>query len=378
MLSSVEYSKKLPKGEVIEFCIKNCVRIPEIENIKELLDKTKNRIDSLDQKWTWSINNLNLYRALKGFVSHKLGAQLVTNAWFKMFEILNYISFKSGEESIKSFHLCEAPGAFISALNHYLDTKSRGTGAPLDWYAETLIHPGNALEIDKGLMAKYPERWLFGDKKNGDITDPINIRSFHRAGNVYNIVTADGAKDVGVDYNEQEIINSKIILGEMITMLGTLKEGGTFIIKLFTIHESITISVIYYLSCIFENVKLVKPHASKASNSEIYVVCEGYLLCDKDDIEFLLGFLEGYPDSPSYEKQGQDTIHNFIIVPKKFIGIIAKVADELAHSQIAAIEYVINNIKNPKSEEQARKDAQQFSFDWTRTNNIIRIKQSLL
>ena len=52
---------------------------------------------------------------------------LFTQAWMKFYEILTHFPklLESGQTGrpIRSLHLCEAPGAFISALVHYCSGK---------------------------------------------------------------------------------------------------------------------------------------------------------------------------------------------------------------------------------------------------------------
>ena len=56
----------------------------------------------------------------------KLNVEVPTQAWPKMYEMLVEFHLIRSEhrERLISLHLCEAPGAFISALNHYLTTQS--------------------------------------------------------------------------------------------------------------------------------------------------------------------------------------------------------------------------------------------------------------
>ena len=61
---------------------------------------------------------------------------LLTQAWMKFYEILTHFpklteSSQSGRP-IRSLHLCEAPGAFISALVHYCSGKDLTAPNSLD------------------------------------------------------------------------------------------------------------------------------------------------------------------------------------------------------------------------------------------------------
>src|SRR5208282_4704225 len=99
----------------------------------------------------------------------------ISQAWLKMYEVLtNFDLISKDGKTFKSFHLCEAPGNFISAINHYIKTNT--TIKDFDWTAQTLnpwIERGkNKREIigdDYGYIRKYPKKWTFGKENKGDI-----------------------------------------------------------------------------------------------------------------------------------------------------------------------------------------------------------------
>jgi len=59
------------------------------------------------------------------YLREKLNIEIGTQAWTKMFEILSKFDLINSKNDDKwaTLHLCEAPGAFISALNHFLVTR---------------------------------------------------------------------------------------------------------------------------------------------------------------------------------------------------------------------------------------------------------------
>ena len=93
---------------------------------------------------------------------------LLTQAWLKFFEILVEFPELTSNDDLKSLHLCEAPGAFISALVHY-------TKKPVDWYGSSLNpwHEGkdiffcifeNSLTMSPGcpFLDFYKENYVHG------------------------------------------------------------------------------------------------------------------------------------------------------------------------------------------------------------------------
>jgi cap2 methyltransferase len=64
---------------------------------------------------------------------------MLTIAWLKMFEMLSFIQdkgFLPAGGSVRSAHVCEAPGGFICATNHFLRTKLKN--AEWGWTALSL------------------------------------------------------------------------------------------------------------------------------------------------------------------------------------------------------------------------------------------------
>lgn len=75
-------------------------------------------------------------------------------------------------------HLCEAPGAFIASLNHYI--KLNYPGSKFKWCATTLnpYYEGNSFDkavLDDRFMVQTFENWEFGEDFTGDITNVRNI-----------------------------------------------------------------------------------------------------------------------------------------------------------------------------------------------------------
>ena len=105
----------------------------------------------------------------------------MTQAWLKFYEILTYfpqlVEFQ--HPNVSSLHLCEAPGAFISALMQYCD----GIDMPLpNWMAATLnpwheqAAPGEVINFDSLILA-FPDKWVFGGDNTGNIFAPDALSS---------------------------------------------------------------------------------------------------------------------------------------------------------------------------------------------------------
>lgn len=271
---------------------------------------TNNRYSNKNSRllnWETLSNKIDLYQNLKYIIRKKYCGEMVTNAWIKMYEILNIyddllLIKTQNKPTIKTFHLCEAPGAFIAATNHYLTTRN----IKLDWYAQTLRPTNENIESDAkyalddyfGLIAAHKNRWIFGSTtdSSGDITHSEVIRSYATNPKLSNIdfMTADaGLKCDPADLNEQESYLGKINMGQIICILACLSIGKSAVFKTFLpMSEPLTISMIYVVTHLFIDVEIIKPVTSHSSNSEVYVLLRNYKGIDKNVLEMLYTMLD--------------------------------------------------------------------------------------
>merc|ERR1719399_2061359 len=75
----------------------------------------------------------NVIRDVKRSAAPELG----TGAFLKMYEMLECWDLKPTGPDVRTVHLCEAPGAFISATNHYV-RQHFGERLDLSWTGFTL------------------------------------------------------------------------------------------------------------------------------------------------------------------------------------------------------------------------------------------------
>lgn len=135
----------------------------------------------------------------------------------------------SSKKQLRTLHLCEAPGAFIFALNHYI--KSYFAHPPIqlgsfsslgdreetltrwDWFGSSLnpSYEGNSYDemiSDDRLIAETPGRWLFGRSDTGDVFEPglgEELRDIARKTGRFHLVTGDGSIDCQWDPGAQVI-----------------------------------------------------------------------------------------------------------------------------------------------------------------------------
>ena len=233
-------------------------------NFKDL-DTAKAGIDLLDKNAERSRRAAAKYLHEYELVKNICKKQVVSRAYFKLYEIIYHESIIS-KDFLDCFFICEAPGGFIEAVCDIRRKKNLQT---------------NFVSISK--YDKYIKYDRYLDESRlmyGDITDPEILRKtingvLERFPNGFDFVTADGGFDVKI-FNAQEVISSKLLLCEMYLAMSTQKLGGTFVIKFFDMftHNS---NVYYFILCTcYDYVKIIKPKTSRNCNSERYLVCYSF------------------------------------------------------------------------------------------------------
>ncbi|NWI61600.1 CMTR2 methyltransferase, partial [Calyptomena viridis] len=256
--------------------------------LKESMNEVKNQLSDKNlEDWHRHTSFTNKAGKIISHVKKSVNAELCTQAWCKFHEILCSFpllpeaALQDGE--LNSVHLCEAPGAFIASLNHYL--KSHRVPCHWNWVANTLnpYHEANdtlRMIMDDRLIANTLPWWYFGPDNTGDVMTLrhlTGLQNFLSSMTTVHLVTADGSFDCQGNPGEQEALVSPLHYCETVTALMILGTGGSFVLKMFTLFEHCSINLLFLLNCCFEEVHVFKPATSKAGNSEAYVVCLRYM-----------------------------------------------------------------------------------------------------
>ena len=273
---------------------------PLFQYLKEDLNKTKNELD----KYHANIHKAKQYEAVtnltrpltqlrgpSGIVAREYGAEVVSNAWLKMYELCIFCNEmfdridRSRTKQLNTVHFAEAPGNFVLAINHYLRNHYTVSWR---WMANSYreLYAGDSVYLTDhhDMIKNHPKQWFYGADGDGDITSAANIRSFRRqiqsqipAEEKIHLATSDVKyAPKKMNYSEEERINIPVHFGQIMGILSILSKGGCMIIKELTFYEPMSISLLYLLSNCFEQLLIVKPETSRSFNSEVYLVGIGF------------------------------------------------------------------------------------------------------
>uniref|UniRef100_A0A182QG34 Cap-specific mRNA (nucleoside-2'-O-)-methyltransferase 2 n=1 Tax=Anopheles farauti TaxID=69004 RepID=A0A182QG34_9DIPT len=259
--------------------------VPKLQDQKRRLNEVKNRLNDFEiSDWHHHTRRRSSLLPILNELRYRIRAEFVTQAFAKLYECVSAYGLIDTElKDLYSIHLCEAPGAFVTGLNHYI----RLHCAPRtrwSWFACTLNPyyegncPGNMIPDDRFILHTL-DSWCFGSDGTGDIMVRENrnaiIRRRQRFPAVH-LVTADGSIDCLNVPEEQEERVAKLHLAETVLALGLLSVGQHFVLKMFTLFEHSSVSLLFLLYHCFDELHVFKPCTSKPGNSEVYIVAKYY------------------------------------------------------------------------------------------------------
>lgn len=232
------------------------------------LNYTKNKISQVKfSRWSRVRSILN---CLEFPFDSKRIKRPFSRAFFKLLEIVKDHNISTEGETL---HLAEAPGGFIQATKYIKEKK----GIKRDFYYTFSILGGKSLPVYNRTLLEDPSVKILSTKQNkGDLYDTKNIKYLIDALSKENVmfITGDGGFDENSEFECKEQLHHRLIFNQIVASIFILKNGGSFVVKIFDIFTELTFDFIYLLSYLFSEVYIHKPDTSRPTNSEKYIVCK--------------------------------------------------------------------------------------------------------
>lgn len=353
----------LPKANILLYKLIDCIvgeepPISVISNsLSEYLYDIKKEIDMRERDWDVYKKYTNPYEYIHSQIPLKKKCvskyKPISRSYFKMIEILSIFDLKFDSKPISSFHLAEGPGGFIEAL---VNTRK----CIHDKYiGMTILDDGNDHNIPGWKKTDFflrQNKNVFIEVGQDGTGNILSLENLHYCNKKYessmDLITADGGFDFSLDFNNQEIIITKLLFAQMTYALTMQKQGGVFILKIFDTFMQHSIDILYILSSFYEKVYIIKPHTSRYANSEKYVVCKGFLFSNNHSyFNIILSAFEKMMNLPN--NSSEQYIHRFlnIPIPIYFLTKLEEYNAIFGQQQIENIYYTISLTKNKNKQE---------------------------
>jgi len=340
--------------------------------LNDYLNKAKKQIDENYEQWDFMKRYTNPYEFIHSVVPGTKQSiskyKPLSRSFYKMIEISNMFQLFKGYDdiSINTFHLAEGPGGFIEATEHLRKNIND------NYYGMTLLNedpnvPGWK-KTNHFLETRPNVKIECGATGTGDLLEVDNLKYCNeRYKNSMNIITADGGFDFSIDFNQQEILASKLLFAQVSFAISMQKVGGDFILKIFDIFTKSTCDILYILSSLYKQVYITKPYTSRLANSEKYIVCRGFKKYPKELIDQIINI---YPSLK--EKFFVSSFLDFNL-DYFYINKIEEYNAIFGQQQIENINATLSLIscKNKNDRlENLKKNHLQKSIQWCERNNI--------
>ena len=332
------------------------------------LAELKNKIDQNDasKDWDKSKKISNIYELIH-ISNNKMKAESISRydplsrSFFKLWEIVNYFGLITTRNPIVTGHLAEGPGGFVEACLYYRQRLIK-VAPLLDKYYGITLNPSTK-EIPgwnkaNNLLRQFKKNIEidYGVDNTGDLYKIFNIRSFSRKIKAIvpgaDLITADGGFDFSVNFNKQEQLSHRLIISELLTGIKSQKLNGSMICKLFDSYSYLTVQLLYFISCLYEEVHLVKPLTSRPANSEKYLVAISYKGFSSNlEEQYYIGQLEILLDKWDIVTGNNELIYKSIFEtpPRTFFERVQSYNEHSFKQQSIYIDKTIELIKNKPS-----------------------------
>ena len=266
---------------------------------------------------------------------------IVSRAFYKLWEILMLFDPVPKTGPIVSAHLAEAPGSFVQALMFYREKFYKDNEK--DEHFTISLEDQDVPTFKKDFKHAYSKVKIF-EQDGGDLTTKQSITKFEKFSKKADFITADGGFNwLNENFQEQE--SYRLILGEIITAFKIQKPGGSFVLKIFEVYTDVSIKLLMLLSSTYEEVFIIKPFTSRPSNSERYVICKNYIQVSPSIIEKLMSLLDLM--NKNHEKGLEiSNLFSDIPIPINYRNNIIVSSSQLMNLQFIAINKIITFIRS--------------------------------
>jgi hypothetical protein len=309
---------------------------------------------------------LNPVNKLTETVARKFSTGPISQAWLKMWEMLikcNLIS--KNRKRFTTMHICEAPGMFIKAINHFVYTHTNIQ--EFSWHAQSL-HPSLAdIKDTYGLIKKYKNRWDWGADGTGDITKKENIIHYMEKYKNADLLTSD----CGLPWGHPKYHH--VAVSSLIALLLMTPVNSTFVYKILApIDTPIVWNLVYIIYQSYQDMLFYKPLQNSHSR-EFYIIARKNIGMKDEVKDILLNILD------QINEKFDDTIDYYDgLYPEPFVRQVSIFNNDISNNYANTIEKQIyymekDNILEDKFKNMANDVIKEKNNDWIRKYKLVSI-----
>jgi hypothetical protein len=359
-------------------------------NPTELYDKLK---DQLRYYKGWgkakpghtNMNHTRTVPDLTNKVQFLLHDYNISQAWLKMYEIITDCDLipTNRKGTYKSFHICEAPGTFISCIHNYIHTKTNYD--TFEWKAQSLKPRGakskaTTIGDTYGFIKRYPDKWDFGSDDTGDITNIENIKYYAKMAKDMNINLM--TSDCGLPWGDSKYY--QVAYASYVSILYSLPQNGTMLYKILSpIDIPLIWNLIYITYTNFKEMYFFKPIQNSQSR-EFYIIGKGYLGTEQTILNKLLGLIPKFEESGVGSKFNKEEYNLFNdTYPEEFVIQVQNICEKLASNYVNSIEriiYYVDNVDALGKEYQKHIESymKEKNEDWIRKYKVMKLDKQFV
>lgn len=231
--------------------------------------------------------------------------QKISNAWVKMYELLNIYNLfdinNTNNNVLKTFHLCEHPGAFVFSTNYFIKNILKKEHK----FIYQSLRPSNyttAFKPDPKLLKDFPNTLDYGPQ-DGDVTNKENILYYRKKylNEKFHLITSDCGLSFSDDFTKQEKGMYRVFFGALISAIALSSQGTNYIFKMFSFNTVKSMEFLQIVCMFYERVDMVRVLTTKSQSGEIYCVCLNFNF--KGNIDEIIKKLLSYMNSFNPDKE---------------------------------------------------------------------------
>lgn len=268
-----------------------------------------------------------------------INGQPVSRAWIKLWELYKETKYFDNikTDTIKAFHICEAPGNFVASSMEYI--KRHPDMSQYDWTAQSL-YEGDIWD-HYGFIENNKKKWDFGKNGSGDITSFKNLEYYlDKYEGVDSLVG-----DCGLPWSPDADPTKDLSVWQLIYALLLPRKGGNFIIKTYAVNYNLQFLAFLMVACTQYDKLFLFRSSRNFWSPEMYVIGVGNKGLSNEEKEKIMNIAKAmdrgeilYPIEyiPSefgieYEYYTQQIINIFVEI-KKFFVYLSRNQDKLTQA----------------------------------------------